>query len=88
MNESEMKFHLDAINKKDDEIYLLNTECEGLQERIGELNRENEQLVVLSEEVQSKLNGKIATQQTLILLYEGTIEKLQADIDASNRMDR
>ena len=74
MNEQEMKYHLDEVNRKDDEIYLLNVECERLQEQIGKLNRENEQLVVLSDDIQSKLNDKIATlRNELALLKMGTI---------------
>lgn len=74
MNEQEMKYHLDEVNRKDDEIYLLNVECERLQEQIGKLNRENEQLVILSDDIQSKLNDKIATlRNELALLKMGTI---------------
>lgn len=58
MNEQEMKYHLDEINRKDDEIYLLNVECEELQEEVGrlkrrieELDKENEQIVVLATEL-------------------------------------
>jgi predicted nucleic acid-binding Zn-ribbon protein len=65
MNEQEMKYYTDMINKKDDEIYLLNVECEKLQEEIGslkrkveELDKENEQIVELSEELIRKVNKK------------------------------
>ena len=63
MNEQEMTFHLTEISRKDDEIYLLNVECEQLQEEVGNLKRD-------------------------VTRLEDTIEELQADIDASNRMDR
>lgn len=44
MNEQEMTFHLTEISRKDDEIYLLNVECEELQTTIGDLQRTIEEM--------------------------------------------
>ena len=50
MNEQEMLYHTKELRRKDDEIYLLNTECEELETIIADLQR-------MIEEMKEELNS-------------------------------